>query len=207
MVWRWLASVPLAMINAALASSMFCAIEASRLQSPPEVVISFVGAAVAGATFGIVIWGPALLLTLLFLGLPIRIAQRLATGGLDGEDRGDAVVGAACTVLGLVTLLLSGQMYAGILASAWTLRAGAILASLLGGAVVAAAVMRRAKRRALLRDVAQGVRCDYRVATTPGGRRLERVHADGTAYRVADVAEPVCELDEGGQCLQSLSSG
>jgi hypothetical protein len=81
-----------------------------------------------------------------------------------------------------------------------------VLACLLGTAVVAAAGVRGAQRRALLREVGSGRRSDYRVATTPDGRRLARVQAAGAGYRVADVEEPICELDEAGRCLQSLAN-
>jgi hypothetical protein len=202
-VGRWLASVPLAMTNGALTlGSLFGLEQARSFEGSAQAF--FVGGLV-GATAGVVVWGPALILTLLFLGLPIGVASAMAKEGLAGEDRGDAIVGLTCGALGLFTLLPLGTTRAPLPAEVWTQSAAAVLACLLAGAVVAAAIVRRAKRRALLRDVASGRRCDYRVATTPEGRRLARVQA-GAGYRVADVEEPICQLDEAGRCLQSLAS-
>jgi hypothetical protein len=199
-VRRWLASVPLAMANAALTLGSLAATD----REPP--FWGFFGCAALGATFGVVIWGPALILTLLFLGLPIHVANTMAKEGLAGEDRGDAIVGLACAGLGLAVLLPIGDAHVALPAEVWTQRAAGVLACLLAGAVLAAAGVRGARRRALLRDVESGRRCDYRVATTSDGRLLARVRATSAGYRVADVEEPICELDESGRCLQSLAS-
>jgi hypothetical protein len=123
----------------------------------------------------------------------------MARRGLSGEDRGDAIVGFACAGLGLFALLPTGSVHGAE-------RISGLLAFLLGGAVVAVASLRGARRRALLRDVERGRRRDYRIVTTADGRHLSRVHPEGAGYRIADVEQPLCELDDAGRCLRSLAS-
>jgi hypothetical protein len=188
------------MANAALTTG------AAFASSPSNFVVG----AVIGASFGVIIWGPALILALLFLGLPMGVASAMANNGLAGEDRGHTIVGLACASLGLFTLLPMGDppvtLTAAAWTEAWTQEVVGVLACLVGGAVVAAASARGARRRAFLRDVESGRRCDYRVATTLDGRRLARVRVAGAGYRVVDAEEPICELDEAGRCLRSLVS-
>jgi hypothetical protein len=195
---RWLASGPLAMANAALTLGTLFAL--CKLDGPPFFpgfgLLTFLVGAALGATFGVIVWGPALILTLLFLGVPIGVASSMAKRGLAGEDRGDAIVGFACAGLGLFTLLPMGHAQSALRAEVWTQRATGAIACLLAGAVVAAASLRGARRRALLRDVESGRRSEYRIATTPDGRHLTRVQAAGADYRAADLEEPICKLDE-----------
>jgi hypothetical protein len=205
-VVRWLASLPLAMANGALTLGLWNGLAGAFDRGSWGPVRGFVGGAIGGATQGIQVWGPALLCTLLFLGLPIGVANWMAKRGLAGEDGGDAIVGFACASLGLFALLPTGNGRPDIPAEAWTRSAAGVLACLLGGAVALAAFARKAQRRALLRDVESGRRDDYRVVTTPEGRCLARVYAEGAGYRIADVEKPICELDEAGRCLRSLAS-
>jgi hypothetical protein len=113
-VGRWLASVPLAMANGALTLGSFAA------TTPEPPFRGFVGGALIGATVGVVVWGPALILTLGFLGVPIGVANTMAKEGLEGEDRGDSMVGCVCACLGLMVLLPTGDAHVAVPAEGWT---------------------------------------------------------------------------------------
>jgi hypothetical protein len=216
MGWRWAASLPLAMANAALAGALFLACSVPRSGSDP--VELFVGAVLAGfwvALQGVDLWLPALVLTLVFLGVPIHVARSFSMRGLDGEDFGDAVVGSVCATGGVAAMAMWAALDPSLAhnphrpwdlsaGDAWAMRVAPVLAVLAGGAVAALAGVRFAQRRALLRAVEGGGRSDYRVVQMPEGRRLARVHAASPAYRQADQTEPICELDEAGGCRQSL---
>jgi hypothetical protein len=91
----WVTSVPLAALNGGVA----CALVMGDSSSFPPLA-----AFVAGATFGAMVWLPALLLTLLCFGLPIASAQRLAARGLAGEERGERIVGLACATMSALAL-------------------------------------------------------------------------------------------------------
>jgi hypothetical protein len=194
--WRWLASVPLAMINAGIS----CVIAATFLGSGVDgpILVRSVESFLLGATFGVLIWGPALLLTLLLFGLPIETARLQSKDGLAGEDRGDAFVGLACTFYGLTTLWVTRQpTLSGPPPHTWSVVACAILAALAGSTVAAVARARLVRRSWFLRDVERGLRAGYRIVETPEGRRrLTRVHVEGEAYRAAEVAESIFEIED-----------
>src|SRR5579863_9265531 len=60
----WVLSVPLAALNSAFACALLF-----TLDSPQ--IAAFAGGMFIGATFGVLIWGPALIIVLILFGLPI----------------------------------------------------------------------------------------------------------------------------------------
>jgi hypothetical protein len=201
-------------MNASAVCAVTFALDDVPFADAERIAVSFLRGGLLGATFGVFLWGPALLLTLLLWGLPLDAARRLARRGLSGEDRGEAITGVTCAAWGVVALLWSTATPPSSFwssapdanAGAWVVRAASILASLMGAAVAAVAYAREARRRSFLREVEGGLRTDYRVVSTSEGRRLSRIRADGSGYRVADVEEPICELDEADTCLRTLSA-
>jgi hypothetical protein len=200
-LWRWLASVPLAMLNAGVSCfvAQMASAEGFFWRSEDSIVVRFVEACFAGATLGVVIWGPALLVTLLFFGLPIETARIQSKDGLGGADRGDAYVGLVCAFFGLLTLGAARQPTPfGLLAPAWSVSAFAVTAVLAGSTVAAVTVARLMYRSWFLRQVERGQRADYRIVEAAEGRRhLTRVRVDGGAYRSAEVTESIYEIEDG----------
>src|SRR6185369_2778457 len=98
----WVASIPLAMVNAGLSAALLFTLMRSSFD-----LISFLAMAAYGATLGAIVWIPALIATLACFGLPIAWAQRLAKKGLAGEERGEWIVGLACVAVGVLGLLVS----------------------------------------------------------------------------------------------------
>jgi hypothetical protein len=163
----------------------------------------FLGLAFLGASFGIICWLPALVLTLLLFGIPIGWAQRLAAKGLAGEERGEWIVGLA-----------SASISAGALAIL-ALRPGEIdwmpgylgLAGAIAGATATAlAFLRELRRRRFVTAAAAGKIAGYRVDATDEGKVLVRIGAQGKGYRVADFEEEVFELDADGAAVHDKRS-
>lgn len=100
----WLLSVPLAALNGALAGGILIA---SEQTSSNEWFFKFLGGAFMGSTFGIIVWLPALMVTLLLFGLPIARAQKAALQGFSGEERGERT-------LCLTNVVLSALVLAGV---------------------------------------------------------------------------------------------
>ncbi len=98
--WGWLVSVPLAAFDGALAGAAKMGSEGHGTLFENVLV-----GVLAGATFGVIFWGPALVLTLVFFGAPIAWAQRLAKKGLAGEERGEWILGGVCVLLSVVALV------------------------------------------------------------------------------------------------------
>ena len=201
--WGWLASLPLAMLNAAVACAALLA------DSEPVSVVKLALAAIVGITFGAMIWIPALLFTLLCFGAPIAWAQRLAKKGLAGEERGERFVGITSVALALLALLVSyglgTQSYgtAGLTHGTWFLRAVAILGALSGGAAALLAHAREATRRGFVARVERGDERGFRVDASAEGKVLVRVSSQGEGYRVADFHEEVFLLDEEGRATKA----
>jgi hypothetical protein len=174
----WLSSVPLAAANAGVAAAV--CLKHGELDSG-----SF-GMFLAGATIGAIIWLPALIVTLVCFGLPIAWSQRAAARGLMGEERGDAVVGAATVAMSVFGLLLSFDRLGLVLAVAG-------IAS--GGLAAGLAFLRERQRARFVAKVALGEVDGFRLEATPRGRSLVRTSPGGTAYRVSTFDEEVIPLD------------
>jgi hypothetical protein len=176
----WLASFPLAAANAGVA----CALQVSGDPLTPDGAL---GLFVAGATFGGIVWVPALVMTLLCFGLPIAWAQHASARGLMGEERGELVVGVA--VLGVAGL--------GMVARVDTLTLVLSLAGMALGAMAAGlSLARDLRRERFVAEVAAGHVRGFRVQATAQGRALVRTNPDeGAAYRVASFDEEVIPLD------------
>jgi hypothetical protein len=212
--WGWLASVPLAALNAGLAGGLLLASEGSG-----DTLPKFFGGMAFGATLGVFFWMPALLLTLAAFGLPIAWAQKLSKKGLAGEERGEWLIGVTCTLLALFAFLLSfGQAKAPewvesselankkaalVAAGIVFMRIAAVLGALVGGASTGLAMWREAKRRAFVAEAQRGNVPGYRVDDTAEGKALVRVSSQGHGYRVADFTEEVVLLDEEGHATES----
>ncbi len=210
--WGWIFSVPLAALNAGLACAGLFLSEPSH-----EIVWPIIGGIVVGATFGIFIWAPALIATIILFGLPIAWAQAQAKRGLAGTERGERVVGLACTVLAIASLVVAlvtgrpeGSWMDPTLASGWDFSlALGVLGTALGAASFALSTWRERRRRAFIASVESGEAhhpgthggtVQFRVEDTPEGKVLLRVERQGAgAYRVADLEEEICRLDEEGR--------
>jgi len=191
--WSWLASVPLAAINAALACGLLFTTGAYNTAD----VGSFVTGAAIGASLGAIIWIPALIATLVCFGVPLWHGQMLAAKGLAGEERGERFVAFIASLMAILGLV-SAPLLARDASSTPNLEWGSIVASVIGAGglltgVVAAVLahLRGLRRRAFVAEVEAGAVQGYRIADAPEGRVLMRVTSVGTGYRVADFEEPV----------------
>ncbi len=194
--WGWVASVPLAMSNGALA----CAFLLANTRRWP----GFVACLVLGATVGIIAWLPALVLTLFCFGLPIASAHRLGAAGLAGEERGERVVGVACFVmsalgLGAAALASSARASAGLPLTF----SFAILGLITGGSAALLAHAREARRRRFVARVEAGEVPGYRIDPTAVGKVLVRIVSRGEGYRVTDFEEEVFDLGAAGEATRA----
>lgn len=208
--WGWIASIPLAAVNGGLCCAGLFATEQGISVDPGAIVMGLV----LGATLGIFIWGPALLLTIAFFGAPIAWAQRLAAKGLAGTERGERLIGIACALMGLTALAVSWnahpstdpEMHFGSQDSPSGHVFGQVLAALgvvLGSITATLATLRERRRAAFVARVEAGAVPRYRVDESPEGKVLVRVESHGAgAYRVADFDEEVCLLDDAGQAVE-----
>ncbi len=177
-VTGWVASVPLAAVNAGIS----CAL----VLEPGGSTLGSVGAFFAGAIVGSIVWVPALLVTLLCFGLPLAWARRAAAQGLMGEERGEAVVGLATVVVSVLG------------ACVWvdTPALSLSLLGLLAGGGVACLAAARHHRRSQFVDAAEaGKMAGFRVESRAGRRALVRVAAGREGYRAADVDIEVLLLE------------
>lgn len=190
----WLASVPLAMANGAVAAGLML----SNLDHSAKPLVNFIMGMVAGATIGVMFWGPALLATLLLFGLPIAWGQRLAQKGLAGQERGDGLVGLTSALIAAVAMawsVLSALRHA---PTSFT----QILASsgmTLGALTMLTAWLRDRQRRAFVAKVEAGEVPRFRIEPSAEGKVLVRIVSQGEGYRVADFAEEVARIDETGE--------
>jgi len=212
----WLLSIPLAALNAALAAGVLMSTEARG-----DRVLGFLVGMLAGATYGVFVWFPALLLTLLLFGVPIWWSQRQAERGLSGEERGEGLVGLAVSVLSLGSLAVTAGLTWHLLFASgvthptqkwdwlapwgvgltWAYAAGGLAAGLL--ACVQAALRERQRRQIVL-QAAAGKIAGLRVDETAEGRVLVRVAPQGDSYRVSDLEEELVALDAEGNTLRAL---
>lgn len=204
----WVASVPLAIGNAATTCALLFAMN--------EGDSVFMGLLVC-ATFGILCWMPGLVATLLCFGLPKTWSERLAKEGLAGEERGERIVGSLSALVALLTLARVATER-GFL-DAFTRSGGspeaigiatvsllAVLAAATGSSAAVFAHRRENARRAFVRGVEAGSVEGYRVDPAADGKVLVRTNALGEGYRISAFEEPVFELEETGEAKQSMAA-
>lgn len=198
--WGWVASVPLAMLNAGLSCALL--FWSGGDISPERFALGML----LGGTFGAIIWIPALIVTLLCFGVPIARAQRLAKKGLAGAEHGEWIVGFVCITMSLVGLLLSLTVAESSPSidgtQIWAARLFAFLGALAGTSSTTLSWLRGKRRRAFVAAAEAGNVDGYRVDTTTEGKVLVRVGAQGKGYRVADFEEEVFELDDQGEAVR-----
>ena len=211
--WGWLASVPLAALNGGLACGVLFVAEPNA-----ELANGLVGIGL-GATFGVFLWAPALMVTLVCFGVPIAWAQRLAKRGLAGTERGERVVGAVCAVLGVLALVVAhvgmGATAHGIDHSSAQLPSGAAvtqmaaaIAFVLGTVAATLATVRERRRATFVAQVEAGAVPRFRVDHAAEGKVLVRIESHGRgAYRVADYEEEICLLDHEGAATSVRAPG
>jgi hypothetical protein len=199
--WGWVASVPLAMLNAALTAGLL------MIESGRDALMRFIWGLFLGATFGAIVWIPALLVTLLCFGVPIASAQRLAKKGLAGAERGEWIVGLACVAMSAVGLVLSFDLPSIGATTNAAARVFIALGLLTGASSTTLSWLREARRRAFVADAEAGNLKGYRVDTTDEGKVLVRIAAQGKGYRVADFEEDVFELDAEGEAVRPKRTG
>lgn len=193
----WLLSVPLAALNGALACGLLMTLESGHDAG------SFFGGMVLGATFGILLWAPGLLLVLLLFGAPLAHARHLAQRGLAGEERGERFVGLVCAALAISSAALAWVARGDTFASC----AFAPAAVIAGLACAVVATKREAKRRKFVARVLAGEVPHVRVETRDVGKVLVRIDTTIETYRVApNHDEDLFELDDEGRAIQPASA-
>jgi hypothetical protein len=195
----WLASLPLAALNGALASALTFTFATPN--DAPSIASTF-EFGVAGATVGAIFWVPSLVLTLLLFGVPIAWSQKLARQGLAGEERGERLVAVVSVAIAIVALLMSREyaLHQAELESGMAFgRAAAVAACIAGGVAAVLAQMREVRRRDFVARAEAGEVRGFRVDVREEGKVLMRVTSLGEGYRVADFHEEVCLLDEEGR--------
>lgn len=199
----WLLCVPLAMLNAGVAAGGLI------MSDSGWTLGSFALGMLLGATFGALIWIPALLLTILCFGLPIERARRLAEQGLAGKDRGELWVGGASLVVtflsALVTVsMLTGDRYFRLgtfdVVLLLTLQ---ITSAAVSGLATITAWRRDRARRVFVTKVERGEVPQFRIEPTPQGKVLLRVPEGAASYRVSSFEEEVAALDAEGEVRQA----
>lgn len=202
---RWLTSIPFAALNAGLACGLLAATEPFGPEDPPHLVFGLLGGGMMGLTFGIIVWAPALAATLMVFGLPISHAIDLRQRGLAGEDRGEFLIGFVSAVVALITLVPAAaapHLPSGDAVGLWGIRLCALLGTLTGISAALFARARERRRRAFVRMAETGLLAGYRVDGDGRNRVLVHVPERSGGYRVAQVPEPICVLDEGGEALR-----
>jgi hypothetical protein len=201
----WLLSAPLAATNAGLACAATF-LETSLL-TPQNIFEQVGGGLFIGATFGALIWIPALVLTLFLFGSPIARSQRLAALGVVGEEQGEALIGKRCAWIGGIAILVtmwSSSMRAPMPLSFLFPIFSAITGLVAGVAATRLASLRQRDRRAFVGEVAAGNIPGYRVEDTAEGKALVRVVSMGQGYRVADFSQEILRLDALGNVQAAL---
>ncbi len=208
--WGWLASIPLAMANGGLACGLFAASDApSALELLRNLAIGFV----LGASFGAIVWVPALLATLAFFGWPLARAQQLADRGLAGDERGEGGVGVASALLatgGLLAAIDPPEPFIDTMSTTLGGPALYMLASLgltTGVAAALLALVREVRRRRFVAQASAGELAGFRIDELPEGKVLVRITSVGEGYRVSDVEEELLALDEAGAAVTELRGG
>jgi hypothetical protein len=203
----WWLSVPLAMANAGIACASLMAGEGGD-----SLPVRLAGGFVLGASFGAFVWIPALLLTLLFFGVPIAWSQKLAAKGLAGAERGEMVVGIASALVSLLSVVVLSKLSPRLdvhvgpsdtagLAFLVALAASGFVAGVLATAL---AIARQHRRSRFVAEVSEGKVQGFRVDESAEGKVLIRVTSMGEGYRVADFHEELYALDEQGEAKHAL---
>jgi hypothetical protein len=169
----WVLSVPLAAMNAGVACSIVAA---------GSALSTFV----LGVLVGAIVWVPALLATLVCFGGPIAWAQNAAARGLVGEERGEAVVGLATVVVGLLGTVVYTDRFA---------LSVSIFGLCLGITTALSALVRDRRRARFVSAVAAGEVHGFRVESSRRGRVLIRLSTNGNVYRVGSIDEEVFEIE------------
>jgi hypothetical protein len=193
----WVLSVPLAVVNCWLALML---LSASGAPGVPFDAGHQIGVFFFAAVVGWIVWLPALAATLVFFGVPIARAQRLAERGLAGEERGERVVGIASVVVALAgmtcTIDALGESEAEIHWETVELAMGTA-GGVLGGAAAWMAHARERRRKAFIARAAAGGEPGYAVRASAEGSVLVRV-ASGAGDREA-AHQALVELDGAGE--------
>jgi hypothetical protein len=191
----WFLAIPLAALNAGTSLGLVLTGSPSG-----DTLTSFVSGLFLGATFGALVWVPALAITLLLFGIPLALGQRAARQGLGREERGERIVALVAMALATLALIATVSLGHGGLETWWLLALGA--SGLVSGACAAVDATRRERsRRAFLQSVESGEAPGFRIEAFPHQpRHLVRVIGSGEGhYREARLAEPLAELDECGE--------
>ena len=201
--WSWLASIPLAAVNAGLACGLMFAVSPSAPGDSfvAERIKRFLFGFAVGGSAGAFIWIPALILTLVVFGIPLWRSHALAARGLIGEERGERTLGLVATVVAAVGFLISfglpvvpdrGSSIAEMVGRAsWWIMGPLGVVTGVGAAVLAS--MRGRRRRTFIAEVAAGHVEGFRVNEALEGKVLVRITSMGQGYRVANFEEPVYE--------------
>lgn len=197
----WLASVPLAALNAGTAFSVLVFLHpAYRWGHLPATPFA------SGVSLGAGIWAPALLFTLAIFGLPLHRAQRAAQRGLTNDDRGERAVGERAAGVAAVALVAAPFVTRTVGECTWLVAMGA--SGVAAGLSAASYATRRERSRHLfLAEVERGAIDEYRIdAVDPGFSLLVRIRgADNGDYRTPRLVEPLVELDRLGQAKRTLT--
>jgi hypothetical protein len=191
----WFVAIPLAALNAG--TSLGLILIGNEYE---RGLATFFGGLMLGATFGAMVWLPALALTLLVFGIPLALVQRAAGQGLGKEERGERVVAVVAMGVAFLALLGVPSLAHGRFEAWWLF--GLALVGLGAGASAAIDATRREKsRRAFVESVERGDAPGYRIDTSPHqAPQLVRVVGSGEGhYRTPTLAEPLAELDESGE--------
>jgi hypothetical protein len=207
----WLASVPLAAMNAGTACA-FSIPQMASLVTRGDVAECF-GPFVMGASVGAIVWLPALVATLVLFGLPLFFAERAAHKGITGDDHGAVVVGSASTFYcGLMLLWLMYEKNWALASHLQVLPLARALAAVGLVAGLLCVVLARARiriRRVFLNRVRTGIAPGYRLepVRTVMTARLVRVTEEGVGYRETALVEPLFEIDEHGDAGHAGAAG
>jgi hypothetical protein len=188
-VWRRWICVPLAASNAGtVGASMALVME----DSVARALLGFF----VGATVGVVVWGPALLVTLGLFGIPFDLAEEAAKQGLSSEDRGERTVGVVAALVGYFGIALCALVPTFWLSN--LLAALCVLAWALGTFAAVSAHRRAATRVKFLASVRAGEHVGFGYVQSPAGELLVRVSEVGSAYRPERREEALLEVQASG---------
>jgi hypothetical protein len=200
----WLLSPIFAMLNASLAVGWLMTADVGGHSE--TTIMRFGAGMLVGATFGSIVWIPALIATLLCFGLPLHRAQELAARGLGGEERGEKIVGITAAILGMMAILIGGPS-SRISIDTWVLlmaMGGAAVTA--GGTTLFLAHARAKRREAFVKQVEAGQIEGYRVESIPEGKVLIRVETGNEVYRAGERFEAVYELGVDGEARRALTA-
>jgi hypothetical protein len=204
--WRpgafgWWVAVALAAFDAAIALAAFDVV--ARAGTPVPVWSLVAAGFFEGATFGAIIWIPALIAVLLCFGPPIARARRLAREGLTGCERGEWPIGLVSATLGALAIAVTAAasppgetwMVEESPHEGWVVAALGAAALVCGAAAAATSLARLALRRRFVARILRGEEPGLAIVPAERGADLVRVD-DGAGYR-AGASRVVAHLDDG----------